>query len=281
MVTLKYIILVGAISSKGNYQRNKPVGQWEYFYESGLPERTIKFDGPDTLLIRFVDPKGNITVVDGNGEFNGVVAGLNGYNSVVAKGMIRNGKPDGKWSSKAGSTDYWKEEFDNGKFLKGDLPSSRVKSKYTDRSQLKTFFLSNYLYKLETYSVERCQDSSMYKLTANKYSFDMQKFSSILSDRLDRVISNDFSTGRTEDYTIGDHFLTIRIFLDPKGKAERFENLTAFGQQFYSAITNTIRSLAIFSPSQKTMYFHLKLKVTGSSANQIVFKFSPLLGNDL
>src|SRR5688572_20230427 len=49
----------GQLKEKRQYSKNIPVGQWESFYENGLPERTIKFTGTDTLLVRLVDPKGN------------------------------------------------------------------------------------------------------------------------------------------------------------------------------------------------------------------------------
>src|SRR5436190_191618 len=153
----------GKLKVKGYYTNNRPVEQWDYFYENGLPERTLKFTATDTLLIRFVDPKGDVIVAEGNGEFKGFVAGLSkSDNLIAAKGKIVNGKPHGKWSSTISNGPYCKEEFDNGKLIRGTFPNAQSDKSYNYPSHLNTFILGNYFEFLEQYRTERCADSAKY-----------------------------------------------------------------------------------------------------------------------
>lgn len=152
----------GKMFCKGNYLAGAPSGLWDFYYENGLPERTIKFTHNDTLLVRFIDRKGNLKVIDGNGEFDGPVTGRTNSNNVVAKGRIVDGKPDGKWTSfhMILNTIFCREEFANGKFVKGFFPNAKVagvKSSST-RSFLNTFLLWQYIDNLEKFFVEKCED---------------------------------------------------------------------------------------------------------------------------
>jgi antitoxin component YwqK of YwqJK toxin-antitoxin module len=139
----------GKIKVKGCYQQNIPDQQWDYFYENGLPERTLKFTGTDTLLVNFVDEKGNIAVSNGNGYFYGSVAGSSKSDGLLAKGKVINGKPHGKWTSTYFGNTYCKEEFNNGKLIRGVFPNARIGRTHTSKSHLNTFLLDNYYEFLE------------------------------------------------------------------------------------------------------------------------------------
>lgn len=266
----------GKIRSRGNYINNVPRGQWEYFYENELPERTIIITETDTLLLRFVDKKGALKVIEGNGEFNGFVAGNSiASNSIIAKGKIENGKPNGKWSSVLfNNTIYCKEEFNNGKLVRGFFPNAMlgVDKDYIHKSFLNTFFLASYLNSLENFRLEKCADSAMY--SSKKYSFDIQRFNSDLRVKIDKVIEDDFRSGKTNDYSIGDNYLTIQFSVNKEGKAENFTILTGWGQPFFNSISSSIRTQTTFPSSTKTMFFHLKLHFSGGFTYQYNFQFS-------
>jgi antitoxin component YwqK of YwqJK toxin-antitoxin module len=273
----------GKVRVKGYFSNNMPAGQWEYFYENGLPERTLKFTGTDTLLVRFVDKKGNITVADGNGDFNGYVQGLSKYsngNSLLAKGNVVNGKPHGKWTSTYFNRMYAREVFDQGKLVRGSFPEAQFNKPYFSRPHLNTFLLSNYFEALEDFRTERCADSSKY-VSFKKYSFDMQKFKSDLGTRIDQVIENDFRKRDTKDYVIGDQYITVGFSVGKDGKPNNFSLVSTWGQQYFQAITTSIGLFATFPPYQKTMYFHLKLHLPGGVTYQYNFRFSKDIGNQL
>jgi antitoxin component YwqK of YwqJK toxin-antitoxin module len=265
----------GKIRSKGSYVDNKPVGKWEFFYENDLPERTLNITGSDVLLEKFVDKKGNVTVLDGNGEFNGVVQGnQEGQSGIVAKGKIVNGKPDGKWTSTISEKNtYAKEEFEQGKFVRGTFPNAAAGlNRYTDRSFLNTFFLESHLSSLEKFVIEKCEDSVRY--AQNDYKFDINKFRSDLRVKIDRLLEQDVRMDRIKDYASGDNNMTIQFKIDENGKAGDFMLLSGFGHQFLQTISSSIRSQTTFDSRIKTMYFHLRLSLVGGTGYQYWFTFS-------
>ena len=266
----------GKIRCKGNYVENRPVGQWEYFYENELPERTIKITELDTLLIRFVDKKGNVKVNGGNGEFDGpVAANLMFPSLVIAKGAIEDGSPVGKWSSTTlDNRVFCKEEFDHGILIRGVFPNAvpPAKKEYRDRSFLNTFFMPTYLNSLEEFRGENCGDSAKY--TTQKYTFNIQGFKADVSPKIDRIIEDDFKNRRSDEYLIGDNYLTIQFSVDDQGKAYDFALLSAWGNQFFSAITSSIKRQTSFPPNVKTMFFHLKLHFPGGFTYRYNFQFS-------
>jgi antitoxin component YwqK of YwqJK toxin-antitoxin module len=265
----------GKLSCKGNYLNDRPIGQWEFFYEDESPERILNITESDTLLMRFVDKKGNLKVIEGNGEFNGTVAGNASISSAaIAKGKIENGKPHGKWTSTIYNAVLCTEEFDHGKFIRGISPNSPLdgKKEYKDKSFINSFFLPNYLKFVETFRVAECADPVLY--SSKKYAFDIQRFNSDLRLKIDRVLENDFRTGRASDYTIGNNYLTIQFSVNKEGKAENFKQLTPWGQQFFNSISSGISSQARFPEGTKTMFFHLKLYFPGGNSYRYSFQFS-------
>lgn len=287
----------GKMRSKGFYEGNSPVGQWEFFYDSGLPERTLRFTERDTLLVRFVDKNGNVTVSDGVGHFEGFVAGLSRSGAPKeAKGNILHGKPDGEWICTYMNAMYCLEQFDQGKFVEGIFPGAASSRKYHDKSQLNTFMPRSHVDVLEKFGMERCADSASFKskeqptvpskeqptfTSKERPTFDMQRFSSQLRSRVDRVIDSDFRNGNSADYTPGDHYLTIQFFIGEDGKPTKFSMLSAWGRQYNNAITESIRMHAVFPRGKKSMYFHLKLSITGGSVYRYTFGFSEGAANNL
>lgn len=263
----------GKIKCKGNYLNNRPIGEWDFFYENEFPERTLKFTETDTMLIRFFDNKGKLKVTDGQGEFIGYVAGLTKPSTVLmAHGKIIGGKPNGKWtSSYSNSQTFCKEEFDRVKLIRGIFPNAKFEKDYYDKSFINTFFLENYTYLLELFVYDNCPD----KTIINKYkSFDTQIFSSDLKSKIEDVIKNDFRNGKTEDYSEGDHYLTIQFEINKEGIAENFSITTYWGKQFISPISNSIRMHTRFQQYPKIMFFHLKMHFNAGFIYNYYFHFS-------
>lgn len=262
----------GKLMSKGGYIGDTPVGEWEYFYENGLPERTLRFAGDEVLVVRFIDKAGTPRVSNGIGEFEGIVSGNTGSNAILAEGRIEDGKPVGKWTSTYYNAIYCKEEYSNGKIIRGVFPNAKGKGSkpYTDKSFLNTFLLVNYLHSLEDFHLEKC---SIEKTPINKYTFDIQKFNAFAHSRIDQVIEHDFRSGNSNDYLVGDNALIIKFSVDKEGKPDDFFLLTGWGQQFFNAITNSISTQAKFRPGE-TLFFHLKLHFTSDFMYKYNFTFS-------
>jgi hypothetical protein len=266
----------GNLKGKGSYHRHLPIGTWEYFYENGKPNRTLLFTDGDTLLMKFTDQQGNVLVDNGAGDFNGSVTGLGISEGIVAKGKIINGKPHGLWTSTVYQSVYCNEEFENGKMISGIFPAPQHNEKYKTRSNLDTFVPRDYLRDLENYRFTACKDDYRTKTTAapTDYSFDMQVFSTDVRRKIDRVIEDDLKKGNTSDYIIGDQYITIKFAINNEGKPEKLEQITPWGRQYFFSIVNSIKTYAKFLPSQKVMYFHLKLTFPGGQTYSSRFAFS-------
>ena len=262
----------GKVSARGYFADGIPVGTWEYFHATGLPERTLTITAKDTLLTRYIDKEGNIDVMDGNGKFDGHVAG-GPYDSIVARGSIQNGKPEGKWTSVyANKMIYCKEDFKNGKLVRGVFPNSMLTEKsYTHKSFLSTFFLPNYLNFVEMFQLGRCEDSLTRR--ANKLVFNTELLYADLRMKIPSLVEQEFSASGA-DYMMGDRFLVIEFSPDENGKAKNFKLLSGWGQRFYDPICASLRTRATFPARSGAMYFHLRVQFHGGYSYRYNYKFS-------
>lgn len=263
----------GNLSLKGQYNKDIPTGEWQYFYENGQPERTLKFTETDTLVIKFADKAGNITVFDGNGFFEGRVAGLPGSSNIlIAKGKIKSGKPDGTWTSAYGAKKYCKESFQGGKFIRGEFYSG-VLPAYKKKSILANPLLPNYLRILEQFNLVDCTLDSVHKAFKNKPLFDADKFLASLHRKTDEVIDRDIKQNNTAEYSLGDHYLIAKFSVNADGKPENIRIISAWGNQFESAIKTVIRNQTKFVPGLDR-YFHLKMTISTGFLHQFSYQFS-------
>jgi antitoxin component YwqK of YwqJK toxin-antitoxin module len=270
----------GKIKSRGEYNGDKPFGIWEYFYDNGLPERTMNITETDTLVLRLLDKDGNVKVENGNGEFEALVqAGQPGKSSIVAKGKLVNGKPHGEWTSLGSGQMFAKESFENGRFIKGSFPKAKRYKDYQHKSFLKTFLFPSYLMKLELLQLQECNTNvvntevTSTPKSEDKYKFNMSSFSSELRSRVDKLIRNDFKTGINSKYQTV-NLVTIHFLVNEEGKPYNYRLLSRFGDHFYSTIISEIREHAVFSPDTKEMYFHLSLNFVGEWTYKYNFSFS-------
>jgi antitoxin component YwqK of YwqJK toxin-antitoxin module len=261
--------------SKGHYHKNEPIGEWNYFYENGKPERTLFLDENGVVLKKFFDKKGNCLVNEGKGDFEGLIAGSNNSIILIAKGKVENGIPHGKWTGfHRNKAIYCKEEYENGEFIRGNFTNTLpgFDGRYRNNPNLNNLFLENYLGNLEEYHFEKCSDLSIHNPMKN--SFNFQQFNSELRVKVDWIIENDFRTGRADYYQIGENVLTIKFKINEEGKPDEFFQISSWGRQFYHSIKTLIKMLTKFPPYLEEMYFHLKLDFPGGNFYQYNFQFS-------
>jgi hypothetical protein len=257
----------GKLHVMGYYTNNVPAGRWKYFYENGVPERTLTFTGRDTLLTAFVGSDGKVAVKDGQGYFEGEVQGRSAgvADRLTARGKIVNGKPDGKWTATfTGPKVVCEEEFSQGHFVKGAITMTK-KNTYNAQAQLNTFVLSSYVEFLEQLKIKHCPDTAFYnKAIRNQpkhepYTFNEKTFASDLKMRLANVLE------KTNDPIVGDQYISVRFDIDDDGRPTAFSFIHNVHSEYHNAITQTLRSIARFPKSFKTSYFHMKLTITGGS----------------
>ncbi|MES2848851.1 MAG: hypothetical protein V4685_07320 [Bacteroidota bacterium] len=274
----------GSIKCKGNYINNIPIGKWEFFYGNGSTDRILMLSEKDTLLMDLFDENGKKKVDNGVGEFNGFVAGLYKVadypHPITATGKIENGKPEGKWvATFLDSLPYCKEEFEKGRIITGTFPESvmgRIVT-YTDRSYLNTFFLNNYLKKLEFFLSSKCMKNVPYsegKISAPLiFSFDMQRFNSDLRSELNWQIQKDLNSPFHKwDYK-EDNELVLRFKVNDKGRAYEFVLLSGWGQRLTDIIQSAIRQQK-FPVNEGALKFNLDLHFLGTQSYKYNFNFS-------
>jgi hypothetical protein len=113
----------GKVKEKGDYEDNHRAGVWNYYYENGLPYKTILFSDRGMALTDFFSENGDPLVKDGNGKFTGLVALGKGNNAGTysVTGLVKNGLQEGDWtvSVKGSGNPVYIEKFSSGRFKKG------------------------------------------------------------------------------------------------------------------------------------------------------------------
>jgi hypothetical protein len=272
----------GTLFSRGYYENNTPVGNWEFYYPNGLLERVITLTGSTVLLMRHIDETGTVRVENGTGNFDGAVRLARDFKDLPlfaqtltgmrATGKVVAGRPDGKWFiPDRNRQGYYMEKFDNGKLLKSSRMSRRKMKNDQYHPKLDAFFLDNYLTTLETFERESCSESQKYFF--NKYPSDFRTFSYDLRQKMNYIIDTDLRSGRKSNYSIGDNFMSVRFYVDDKGKPYDITVLSDWGQNFLKITENSLNK-TVFSTHSKTMYFHLKVSYAGGYRYKYNFRFS-------
>ncbi|MBS1681435.1 MAG: hypothetical protein JST48_06965 [Bacteroidetes bacterium] len=250
----------GKIKRKGEYRNNLPVGDWEFYYDSGLPERTLKITDSDTLLIRYIDKKGNLLVQNGKGKFKGTVEASG---SVIAKGKIVNGKPDRKWKSTySNNAIFCEEKFKNGKLIKGIFPTAipGANRYYYSQSLLSAFLFADYVTDLEKYQVKKCTDSILNNNEIGNRPIDHVQFRrdlynsvKIISDNnngFKRVMSN---VGYTT--VLNAPVICIRFETNEKREPINFQVITDGGHEYLGVVSSLLMKLRNFPPKERIFFF--------------------------
>ncbi|MDI3318150.1 toxin-antitoxin system YwqK family antitoxin [Pinibacter soli] len=266
------------LQCKGYYSENEPVGQWLFYYPDGKQERILSFTETDTLLTDYNDPSGNPVVVKGKGNFVGQVAYPGGWPNqfLVSKGNIENGKPEGTWTTEfPNGHAISKEEFKGGKFVKGILEGTPKESSayHLKNSKATTFFLNNYLGRLEDFVVDSCHDYLSRRVTApTQFKFDYGKFQADMRSRLNKSIDKFLSGADNLEGAQTTKYLTVEFTVNKSGKAEDFKMNGFWGNELFYDIKECIQLNTSFPPDIGKMYFHLKVDYSGG--NQFSYGFS-------
>jgi hypothetical protein len=266
----------GKLKTKAYYREHAPTGQWEYFYENGSPERTLRFTETDTLLIRFVDESGNVTVNDGNGVFTGLVAILppmTVHTRLKAEGEIVDGKPHGKWTGVLSKLTYCKEQYEHGRFIRGSYPHAEsVPRNYTRMSNLNNFPLISYQDLLDYFRLNMCD--SIKHVTARQLRIDLPRFEKLLSSELDRILKEDFRKGNTRGYTLGDNNMVVKFSVDADGKPGDYKLISSWGEQYLNMVIKALMAYGTYHSDHNVRYFHFRLTLTTQRAYRYYFWFS-------
>jgi antitoxin component YwqK of YwqJK toxin-antitoxin module len=250
----------GQVRSKGSYKDDKPVNDWVFFFENGLPERTIRFTGKDTLLILLTTEKGNILVSQGNGTFLARVERVASSPELMAKGSIENGKRTGDWRVyfPTLNIDYVKETFDQGKFVKGEL--SGLKKAYCCKSNFALPYTPSYLF-LEKFKFSSCTENQ-FAPTQNATLKSKEYFERMILTTLD-----DKHNINDRDYR---EDIRLRFIVDEEGRPKDFEIISGnsfLANRIIKLLTEKIRwdpAMKLKVPVRQRKYFDIRYVDTGS-----------------
>ncbi|WP_146198673.1 toxin-antitoxin system YwqK family antitoxin [Pararcticibacter amylolyticus] len=118
----------GVLKWQAEFLDDVPVKTWYYFYPDGRPLSILKVENGEVLITDAWDVKGRVTVKNGTGKFSleDPQFGFNeqGYEAVIYRGSLKDGKPEGTWRilRKFSGSDYETaaiETFSDGKFIAG------------------------------------------------------------------------------------------------------------------------------------------------------------------
>jgi hypothetical protein len=268
----------GLLMARGNYHNNNPVGTWEFFHPSGLPERTLEIVNQDTLVIRYVDAKGNVLVDNGNGKFKGLAyRTLNGFN-VIAEGRIKDERPDGVWFNTA---PYCVEKYKDGKFIKGNYPTTPVKY-WPGHPVLNTFFPHFDTESTESFRTAICSDAALDQYITRrtnldeKYTFNSAKLVAEIRSKIGEIVERDLQSDSIRAHYSVDriNIATIAFTLDEHGRPKDVHLLSQWGKQFLDDLGNLLAQKATFKPKPGFYYFHLQLYCDGKFRYIYRFHFS-------
>jgi hypothetical protein len=113
----------GKIKETGDYRSNHRRGPWNYYYENGLPYKTVVFSEKGMMLMESYAENGDPMVRDGNGTYTGLVtlSIASNIENYMVTGNVKNGVQDGEWtvSVRKNLKTLYVEKFSSGKFKKG------------------------------------------------------------------------------------------------------------------------------------------------------------------
>jgi antitoxin component YwqK of YwqJK toxin-antitoxin module len=108
-----------------NFKDNLPIGDWKYFYPSGNIWLNLAYKNGQIFIKSYFDEKGRQQIKDGKGILKLIesVYDFNefGYTGISFEGRVKDGKPEGIWSSnlvysRSPSEYIGVERFEDGKF---------------------------------------------------------------------------------------------------------------------------------------------------------------------
>ncbi|SEL13960.1 hypothetical protein SAMN04487910_1832 [Aquimarina amphilecti] len=139
---------------EGNYENGKKVGIWKHWYKSGKPYITYNYEDNQVKILEYYTKRGKKKVENGFGSFKND----RGRRHAVVKGKVKSGLPDGIWTLKSKSNNrlIYKEEYNEGKFIKGEGYPLGALSK-TTYSTIPYISLDGNIEVSKTISIEECK----------------------------------------------------------------------------------------------------------------------------
>lgn len=256
----------GKVMSQGKYENNRPSGKWEFFYENGLPQKTIIISpSGDTLLWTQIDPKGRINVLEGEGKYIAYKEFRSKFeNYYEAKGEVRKGKPHGLWtapfqSSFADGRVFTHEEFyENGSMIRTTYPAQHGSA----RPRLNQFFPRSYLNEIEQYRFKPCDDSIKH-IMRTKHDFEHTINSSIT-----KIVNRRNESVNAGDYKPGKNICVIMYRINEKGRPTDFSLLSEFGKDFLQPIAGIIKDFTSYRVNDVTIYTSILIDIKTDGMTQ-------------
>jgi antitoxin component YwqK of YwqJK toxin-antitoxin module len=125
----------GKVKETGDYRDNHRWGSWNYYYENGMPYKTVLFSEKAMMLTEFYAENGDPLVRDGNGTYTGLLTLGKATNTGTYQvtGNVKNGLQEGEWtvSVKKNPNPLYVEKFSSGKFKKGTAYGFSGESNYS------------------------------------------------------------------------------------------------------------------------------------------------------
>lgn len=249
----------GRVREKGYYRKNVKFGIWDYFYDNGQKERSIAYDDGYPLLQECYTKDGEVLAKGGNGRFEGSIASPRSQSeyTMVAKGTVQNGLPEGEWNlftaDHAGPANT--EYFSRGTFKRGTSFGLLGSTPYRDMSYIS--FESSHSY----------ETLDPYRMVQSCHADGMAPRSSDLYPQIKTGFANIVGTGKYRSYS-GWIFVDVRV----SGDGNVLDTHVRLYQP-NDALEKDIRTMI------KTLKYPASVSATGKSHNyDKLYVF--LLGND-
>jgi antitoxin component YwqK of YwqJK toxin-antitoxin module len=189
----------GQLREKGVYAKNARIGVWEYFYDNGAKEKTLRFTDSGVYLIDCFRRDGFVLAQDGNGRFEGrVLTGTASSTTELAmSGPVKDGMPDGEWKlyNKFLLDPLYVEQFASGRFIHGVSKGERVTSEY-DQGPFSSVASIETLGALDYYAYDDFCTLAGKNRTMPPGSFDDKPFPEI-----DKGMTHILKSGKYSDYS--------------------------------------------------------------------------------
>ncbi len=179
---------------EGTYDKGKKIGIWIYWYKNGNIRKKISYENDEIKIVEHYKKNGKIKIENGNGKYTD-----RGYHKrLVMSGELKDGVPDGEWkivNQFLGALAY-KEEYKNGKFIKGISfhNASGMKKEYFTEPYVR---LDDGVIVARSKSIEDCSSCSKGRIDYKSVSFKSAKGDKSFYEYLGKTYKTDNIKGYT------------------------------------------------------------------------------------
>lgn len=266
--TFKAFYPGGYLRWQADFDNGTPRGMLYYYYPDGRPMSILQAKGADIRILNSWNEKGKPVVQNGDGRFEltDPQFGYNvkGYEAIIYKGKVKNGKPDGTWTisyryAKGENEIAAIEKFDDGAFLSGVAYDNYSSYK---TSQLR-FTPSEPFKNAELFVAKNCTVDEHYNFTL------------FLSDYLSKNFDPSWVSLPLDEE------IELELNVDVSGRASRITLVKGPGDTIASrALLQILYSIPYWIPSQKEGQLindTLRVKLNMSSDERKKMTFSDII----